>query len=79
PGAAEVAFGMPAAETRACLERLRDGFSLARFRGCLGDGVAVGAVRASIGMATVREDLDRLLAVLRELTTSASMSTSARA
>jgi selenocysteine lyase/cysteine desulfurase len=79
PGAAEVAFSMPAMETRACLEKLRDGFSLARFRECLGGRVAVGAVRASIGMATVREDIDRLLEVLADMTATPSASTSARA
>lgn len=64
PGAAEVAFGMPAGETRDCLQRLGRGFSLARFRECLGHRVAVGAVRASVGIATVEDDVDRLLAVL---------------
>ena len=78
PGAAEVAFDMPASATRACLEKLRDGFSLAKFRECLGGGVAVGAVRASVGMATVREDLDRLMAVLAELTTGSSAASHAR-
>jgi len=64
PGAAEVAFGMPAGETRRCLEQLGRDFTLARFRECLGHRVAVGAVRASVGIATVEDDIDRLVAVL---------------
>jgi selenocysteine lyase/cysteine desulfurase len=67
PGAAEVAFAMPAAETRRCLETLRGGFTLARFRECLGHTVAVGAVRASVGVASVEADVDRVLAVLGEM------------
>jgi selenocysteine lyase/cysteine desulfurase len=55
---------MPAERTRACLEASRDGFTLARFRACLGDDVAVGAVRASLGMASSESDVDRTLEVL---------------
>ena len=57
PGAAERAFGIRAQVARDCL---RDEFSVARFRQCLGDG-AVGAIRASVGVATNDDDLDRLL------------------
>ena len=57
PGAAEHAFSIPAHLARACL---RDAFSIPRFRACLGGG-AVGAVRASVGVATNDDDLDRLL------------------
>jgi selenocysteine lyase/cysteine desulfurase len=57
PGAAERAFGIPAEVARVCL---RDDFSIARFRDCVGGG-AVGAVRASVGVATNDDDLDRLL------------------
>jgi selenocysteine lyase/cysteine desulfurase len=67
PGAAEVAFAMPALDTQRCLEKLRDDFSLARFRECLGPDVAVGAVRASVGVASLEEDVDRLLSVLHEM------------
>jgi selenocysteine lyase/cysteine desulfurase len=56
PGAAEHAFRMPAHVARACL---RGEFSTARFRQCLGG--AIGAVRASVGVATSDDDLDRLL------------------
>ncbi len=69
PGAAEVAFAMPATETRRCLEQLRGRFTLARFRECLGHTVAVGAVRASVGIASVEEDIDRLLGVLGDMLT----------
>jgi selenocysteine lyase/cysteine desulfurase len=62
PGAAEHAFGIRADVSRACL---RDEFSVARFRQCLGGG-AVGAVRASVGVATNYDDLDRLLECLDE-------------
>jgi selenocysteine lyase/cysteine desulfurase len=57
PGAAEHAFGIPAHLARACM---RDEFTLPRFRACLRGG-AVGAVRASVGVATNDDDLDRLL------------------
>lgn len=67
PGAAEVAFGMPALETRRCLEHLRGGFTLARFRECLGHTVPVGAVRASVGVASLPDDVDRLLALLHDM------------
>jgi len=57
PGAAEHAFGIPAEVARACLD---DEFTIARFRRCL-DGAPVGAVRASVGVATNDEDVARLL------------------
>jgi len=60
PGAAEHAFGIPAHLARECM---RDEFSIPRFRACLGGG-AVGAVRASVGVATNGDDLDRLLACI---------------
>ena len=70
PGAAEIAFDMPALATRRCLEELRDGFTLARFRECLGHTVPVGAVRASVGVATLPHDVDRLLVLLRQMVAS---------
>jgi selenocysteine lyase/cysteine desulfurase len=57
PGAAEHAFGIPAGKARACL---RGDFTVAGLRACLGDR-AVGAVRASMGIATSMRDLDSLL------------------
>ena len=64
PGAAEQAFGMPAGAMRRCL---RDGFSIPRLRACL-DGVAVGALRASVGPATTLDDIDRLVACVDDVT-----------
>ncbi|MDT8340376.1 MAG: aminotransferase class V-fold PLP-dependent enzyme [Longimicrobiales bacterium] len=64
PGAAEVAFDMPARETLECLQRLGRDFTLARFRECLGGDVPVGAVRASLGIASEPQDVARLMAVL---------------
>ena len=43
PGAAERAFGFPAGESAACMERARrEGFSVEKFGECLGGSVAVG-------------------------------------
>ena len=64
PGAAEHAFGVDASRARWCLAQE---FSVARFRACLG-GTAVGALRASLGLATTEADLDRLVALVTELT-----------
>jgi len=67
PGAAERAFGFPTAETAACMERARrEGFSVEKFAECLGGNVAVGAVRASVGIATNEADIARLISVVRE-------------
>ncbi len=51
------------ARTRACL---RGEFSLARFRACMA-GQAVGALRASVGMATCARDIDRLGELIESL------------
>jgi selenocysteine lyase/cysteine desulfurase len=68
PGAAERAFGFPAAETAACMERARrDGFSVEKFAECLGGAVAVGAVRASVGIATNEADIARLIGVVKRM------------
>jgi selenocysteine lyase/cysteine desulfurase len=64
PGAAEYAFDFPADRGRACLQR--EPFSHSELRACL-DGGAVGAVRASVGLATCTRDVDRLLDLLRSL------------
>jgi selenocysteine lyase/cysteine desulfurase len=67
PGAAERAFGFPAAESAACLERARrDGFSVEKFAECLGPDVPVGAIRASLGIASNEADIARLLDVVRD-------------
>lgn len=64
PGAAEAAFDFEADRTMQCLQTLPPGeFSPARLSHCLGD-LAVGAVRASLGMASNSADVERLLAFL---------------
>ena len=65
PGTAERAFGFPASQTAVCMQRARlEGFSVPRFAECLGDAIAVGAVRASLGVANNERDVERLLAVI---------------
>lgn len=67
PGAAEAAFEMPAVRARRCLESLPPGgFDPLRLAKCVGDGVAVGALRASLGIASTEADLERLLELLAE-------------
>ena len=67
PGTAERAFGFPASESAACLQRARlEGFSVERFAECLGDGVAVGAIRASLGVPSNEADVARLVAVVAQ-------------
>jgi selenocysteine lyase/cysteine desulfurase len=56
PGATAHALHFDPARTRSCL---RGTFSIPRFRTCM-DGRPVGAVRASVGLATNVHDLDRL-------------------
>jgi selenocysteine lyase/cysteine desulfurase len=63
PGCAEAAFGFPAAETRECLTRLGDDFTIPRFAACLGDRT-VGALRISLGLGSIRADVHRALAFL---------------
>ncbi|HXS94228.1 MAG TPA: aminotransferase class V-fold PLP-dependent enzyme [Candidatus Limnocylindrales bacterium] len=60
PGAAEFAFEIPAGRARRCL---RGEFSTGRFRECLQDR-AVGAVRASVGVASTEGDVERLVAAI---------------
>lgn len=67
PGAAERAFAFPAAEFAACMERARrEGFTVEGFAECLGGSVAVGAVRASVGIATSEADIARLIGVVTD-------------
>jgi len=67
PGAAEVAFGLSADQALRCFQALPRGtFSLKGFADCLDQDVAVGALRASLGIATNDADLDRLDAFLRD-------------
>jgi selenocysteine lyase/cysteine desulfurase len=68
PGASEAAFGFVPDRTADCLAAMRrEGWSLERFatkmRAC--DGAhAIGAVRASLGMASNCRDLERLVEVI---------------
>ena len=64
PGASEAAFGFPVETSARCLRRAREeGFSIPRFAECM-DGHAVGAVRASVGIASNERDVGRLVDVL---------------
>jgi selenocysteine lyase/cysteine desulfurase len=65
PGATEVAFGYEPSRLQECLESTMSDFSLARFSSCM-DDAPTGAVRASLGIASTREDVDRLVALLQQ-------------
>ena len=70
PGAAERAFGFDADRTRSCLRTASaHGFAIERFARCMGDGTPVGAVRASVGVATNDRDIERLLALIDAIST----------
>jgi selenocysteine lyase/cysteine desulfurase len=61
PGASESAFGLDPARIESCLNSLGASFTPERFAAC--SDTAVGAVRASIGLANNREDIERAVAV----------------
>jgi len=68
PGASETAFGFVADRTAQCIaETGREGWSLESFarrmRAC-GGAHAIGAVRASVGMASSEQDLERLVGAI---------------
>ena len=69
PGAAEAAFAFDRAAAARCLSVAGgDGvFSIQRFAACMNDSAnaAVGAVRASLGLANNDADVNRLVAVVR--------------
>jgi selenocysteine lyase/cysteine desulfurase len=74
PGAAEHAFGFGAEASARCFAAaLRDGFDLDRLRACLG-GAPVGAIRVSLGMASVESDVTRLIDALGEFRSTAPVS-----
>ena len=62
PGASESAFGVDPARLSACLDRLGETFTPERLAAC--SGAAVGAVRASIGMANNSDDIRRAVEVV---------------
>ena len=64
PGAAEYAFGFDARRTSECLRETSSGFTIERFAQCLGEDTAVGAIRASIGVANNDRDVDRALEMI---------------
>ena len=64
PGASEAAFGWPADRSRTCYDAGRDAFTIDGFGECLGPDVAVGAVRASLGIASNAEDVRRAIEVI---------------
>jgi len=65
PGASEAAFGFPAERAARCQATVGSkGFSVERFASCLGSDFAVGAVRASPGLATISDDIDQLIKVV---------------
>lgn len=67
PGAAEHAFGFTPETSARCFGAMaRDGFDLDRLRACLG-GAPVGAIRISLGMASVETDVARVVEMLREV------------
>jgi len=64
PGAAEFAFDYHDQDAFRCIQTLTaETFTLQQFSDCMGDQ-AVGAIRASLGIASNRADLDRLMEVL---------------
>lgn len=66
PGASEAAFGIDREVARECLTAMQPGqFTPERFRQGLGGG-PVGAVRASLGLASNRQDVDRLIEFLSD-------------
>ena len=65
PGAAERAFEFDAKRSRECMQAAAaTGFTIERFAACLGDQTAVGAVRASLGIANNAGDVSRALALI---------------
>lgn len=70
PGVAEAAFGFDARQAARCVKKSRGlgptaDFSIAAFARCMGN-VPVGAIRASIGLATNVRDIARLLDAMEE-------------
>ncbi len=64
PGAAEFAFGHPPSKSKECFDSLsHEKFTLEDFSECLG-GKPVGAIRASLGIASNENDLERLISML---------------
>jgi molybdenum cofactor sulfurtransferase len=68
PGAAEAAFQYPAVRAYQCFEQLSpEGFSLQQFSACMSDK-PVGAIRASLGIASNEADVQRFIELLEQFT-----------
>jgi molybdenum cofactor sulfurtransferase len=68
PGAAEAAFQYPAVRAYQCFESLSpENFSLQQFSSCMNDK-PVGAVRASLGIASNEADVQRFIEMLTQFT-----------
>jgi selenocysteine lyase/cysteine desulfurase len=79
PGASESAFGFRADHLARYLDQISDtGFSIERLAECLGPGVPVGAVRASLGLPSSVGDVDRALAVVRSYSTGGRLTAASR-
>jgi molybdenum cofactor sulfurtransferase len=66
PGAAEAAFQYPAVKAYQCFEQLSpEAFSLQQFSACMNDK-PVGAVRASLGIASNEADIQRFVELLEQ-------------
>lgn len=70
PGAAEVALAIDPAPVQRCLDALGPGVTAARLEACV-EGGFPGAVRASLGMSSSRDDVERLLGFLRDFSPGA--------
>jgi selenocysteine lyase/cysteine desulfurase len=67
PGASEHAFGFPADQARACLERSgSEEFSIPRLADCM-PGVPIGALRASLGIPSNDDDVRRLIELVEDV------------
>lgn len=64
PGAAEAAFGAQPTQLASCLRDLGARFSPRRLSRC--SGHAIGAIRASVGLANDRRDVARLIDCMRQ-------------
>jgi selenocysteine lyase/cysteine desulfurase len=65
PGASETAFALDPVRTASCLEHLGADFTPERFAAC--SDTAVGAVRASVGLANNADDVRRVVELVASL------------
>lgn len=75
PGAAEAAFGFDAGQMSGALAVLGRQFSIPALRQRLGADTAVGAVRASFGLANNRRDVERCIDAIASFATSTRQET----